>query len=92
MLDVIEFQIQFIGMSMRAAVLGAVVCEHVFYIQILSAVKRQYFIMKNGCSMGWYLARVDIRKSIRAIRIHNCLYIHFAYTGQAPYHGSILTQ
>ena len=51
-------------MSMRSAVLGAVVCEHVFYIQILSAVKRQHFIMKNGCRMSRYLAGVYIRKFI----------------------------
>lgn len=63
MLDVIEFQIEFINVLLCAAIFRSIVGEDVFDIQILRAIERQDFVVQGCCRMGRDFSCMYIGKS-----------------------------
>ena len=90
MLDVVEFQVDLIGMGVGAAELAAIVCQQRRYGDPPLPVEREGVIMQNRHGGLRLLRRVQEAKRIAAISVHHGMQIDLAHALEMAHVEGIL--
>ena len=77
-LDVVQRQVQFVGVALGAAELAAVVGQDRLHLQAPTSVLRQDVVMEDQRGMLRHLRRVQVPEGVGAIGVHHGLEVHLA--------------